>query len=137
VNTEPIQETVNPLTESMPNTAVMSTDSVRAEAADAVKKAKTPDVEVSSVINKIETLNLRDSTTVGCNKCDELPKDIFTKVKDSGCHQYIATLIQQRLQNCEILCVIMSAHTTLSQTNQCKMAYTRVCALYIYIYISQ
>jgi hypothetical protein len=113
--------------------SVVSTDSAPAEAADAVKKVKTPDSKVSSVVNNMETSNLRDSTTVGCDKYEELPKDIFTKVKDSGCHQYNATLIQQRLQNCEILCVMMSAHTTLSQTNECKMAYTRACTLCIYI----
>jgi hypothetical protein len=101
MSTGPIQKTVSPLTESIPNVAVVSTDSLPAKAADAVKKVKTPDVEVSSVVKKMETLNLRDSTTVGCNSCEELPKDRFTKVKDSGCPQYSATLIQQILQNPE------------------------------------
>lgn len=111
MNTGPIQETVNSLTERMQNKAVVSKVNLPAVAADAVKKVKTPDTEVSSVVNKMETLNLRDSTTVGSKKYEELPADRFTKVKDFGCPQYSATLIHQRLQNSEKISVVMGAYT--------------------------
>jgi hypothetical protein len=85
VNAGSIKKTFNPPTKSQPDVAVVSTDSLPAKAANVVEKVKTPDAEVSNVINKVETLNLRNSTTDACTKCEELPKDAFTKVKDSGC----------------------------------------------------
>jgi hypothetical protein len=45
---------------------------------------KTPGTEVSRNINKMKTSHLRDSTVTGCSKCEELPKDKFTKVRDCG-----------------------------------------------------
>jgi hypothetical protein len=69
----------------MTDIAVVTRDHLPDKAASAVvKKMKTPDYKVSSAANRMETLNLRDSTTFGCYKCEELPKDRFTKVEDYG-----------------------------------------------------
>jgi hypothetical protein len=83
IGTEPVQKTVEPLAESTPKISVASKDIVHARAADAVA-VKTPDVEVSRAVNKMGTPDLRDSTIIACSKCEELPKDRFTKVRYSG-----------------------------------------------------
>jgi hypothetical protein len=98
VDTRPVQKTVEPLAESKPKISVVSKDTAHARAGDAVA-VKTPGAEVSRAVNKTETSDLRDSTVIGCSKCEELPKDRFTKVSDSGYYQYSAALICRAIIN--------------------------------------
>jgi hypothetical protein len=44
-------------------------------------KVVTADAAVVSVVNKMESFSISDSTSVGCSKMEELPKDRFTEVK--------------------------------------------------------
>jgi hypothetical protein len=81
VDTGSVQKTVEPLVESTPKISVASKDILHARAAVAVK---TSGAEVSRAVNKTNTSDLRDSTVIGCNKCEDLPKDRFTKVRNSG-----------------------------------------------------
>jgi hypothetical protein len=60
---------------------------------------KTPDADASRAVNKTRTSDLSNSTVIGCSKCEELPKDRFTKVRDCGWCQYIAELICKAVMN--------------------------------------
>lgn len=59
----------------MPNLAALSQDSLSAQ-----KVVNMHDAAVSAV-TKMESLNISSSTSVGCSKNEELPKDRFTGVK--------------------------------------------------------
>jgi len=40
-----------------------------------------PNLAAVSAVTKMESLNISSSTSVGCSKSEELPKDRFTRVK--------------------------------------------------------
>ena len=40
-----------------------------------------PNIAAVSAVTKMESLNISSSTSVGCSKSEELPKDRFARVK--------------------------------------------------------
>jgi hypothetical protein len=61
--------------ENMPNLATLSQASHSAQ-----EVINVYDTAVSAV-TKMESLNISSSTSAGCTKSEELPKDRFTRVK--------------------------------------------------------
>lgn len=59
----------------MPNLAALGQDSLSAQ-----EVIHTYDAAVSAV-TKMKSLNISSSTSDGCSKSEELPKDRFTRVK--------------------------------------------------------
>jgi hypothetical protein len=73
--------------ENMRNLSVHSQDSLSAQ-----EDVNMPDTAVCTTI-KMETLNISNSTSAGCSKSEELPKNRFTKVKIIFDFKYNAAFI--------------------------------------------
>jgi len=58
----------------MPNLAALSQDSLSAR--EVINMHDTAD----SAVTKMKSLNISNSTSAGCSKSEELPKDRFTRV---------------------------------------------------------
>jgi hypothetical protein len=73
--------------ENMSNTASLSQDSIFAQ-----EVINMNDAAVSAV-TKMESLNISISTSVGCSKSEELPKDRFARVKIIFAFKYNAAFV--------------------------------------------
>jgi len=71
---------------NIPNLSARSQDSLSAQ-----ESVSMPDT--ASTIIKIETLNISNSTSAGCSKSEELPKNRFTRVKIIFDFKYNAAFI--------------------------------------------
>lgn len=67
------------MAENVPSIAVISEDKLSVKG-DAVKVIM-PNAAAVSAVNEMRSLRMCDSTSVGCRKSTELPKDRFTRYR--------------------------------------------------------